>query len=48
MIVKSTICHTLTDKPQNSILLDGGSFRVAYCETDHYLFVANIGSDWNK
>jgi hypothetical protein len=37
--------HILINKQRNSSILDVQSFRTADCDTDHYLFVANISED---
>ena len=37
------IDHILIDRRWHPIVLDVRSFRVADCDTDHYLLVANLG-----
>jgi hypothetical protein len=41
----SQIDHISTDRGGHSCILDGPSFRAVDCNTEHYLVVANLGSD---
>ena len=43
---RKQINHILTYRRWHSSILDVRSFRGAYCDTDHYLVVANSGKDW--
>jgi hypothetical protein len=40
------IDHILIDRSRHSSIPDVRSFRVADCDTDHYLVIAKIRKDW--
>jgi len=40
------IGHILIDRGWLSSIIDVRSFRVAECDTNHYLVLANLGKNW--
>jgi hypothetical protein len=42
----SQIDHILIDRRWHSSILDVQQFRAADCDTDQYLMMENLGTDW--